>query len=168
MIRSERGKERLTQSHNLREMHVCLLIFLTIITLGLYIPVWFLVKRCAINELQSSEKLGLVAPVFVIGIVGIALLFQTPLCFYIPYCVTIADYLLSVRVFEFIFNLLDLICIITIVVLSLKVRRIFIEHYNNYLQKKLKFSGIATFFFTIYYLQYKINRLSENGVTTVA
>jgi len=48
---------------------------------------------------------------------------------------------------------------IILIVQGFKVRRIFINHFNSQLQGEISFSGVATFFFHIYYLQYKINRL---------
>jgi len=55
-------------------------------------------------------------------------------------------------------SILDLVAGITLLVQSFKVRRIFNDHFNVYLKRNIPFSGVATFFFQIYYLQYKINR----------
>ena len=45
------------------------------------------------------------------------------------------------------------------------MRRILNEHFNAHLQRGISFSWIATLFFQIYYLQYKINRY-ENRLST--
>jgi len=123
--------------NELMETNVLLMIFLTVITVGIYRAIWFLRRRDAINSLQSKEKLNTGVFVFIIVLYSISVL------------VNLADGNSS---------LLYLIAGITLLVQCFKVRRIFNEHFNTYLKKDISFSGVATFFFTIFYLQYKINR----------
>jgi hypothetical protein len=127
---------------DLGKMHIWLLIFLTVITFGLYNPIWFLIKRRGLNELQSSIKIGLVTPIFVIVIWSIQLLFQFTSGF-----AEGLGYIESAEVLNIIANILSLIGGIILIVLSFRVRRIFIDHFNVYLRRDIKFSGIATFFF---------------------
>jgi len=47
---------------------------------------------------------------------------------------------------------------ILLLVQCFKVRLIFNEHFNVYLKRDISFSKAATFFFQLFYLQYKINR----------
>jgi predicted RNA-binding Zn-ribbon protein involved in translation (DUF1610 family) len=138
---------------DLGKMHICLLIFLTVITFGMYYPIWFLIKRRGLNELQSSIKIGLVTPIFVIVIWSIKLLFQFTSGF-----VEGLGYIESAEGLNIITGILSLIGGIILIVQGFRVRRIFIDHFNVYLRRDIKFSGIATFFFGIFYLQYKINR----------
>jgi hypothetical protein len=119
----------------------------------LYNPIWFLIKRRGLNELQSSIKIGLVTPIFLIVIWSIQLLFQFTSGF-----AEGLGYIESAEVLNIIAGILSLIGEIILIVLNFRVRRIFIEHFNVYLRRDIKFSGIATFFFGIFYLQYKINR----------
>ena len=56
-------------------------------------------------------------------------------------------------------RLITLIVAITLLVQSFKVRRILQEHFSESLGQTVSFSGVALFFFQIWYLQYKINRL---------
>lgn len=53
-------------------------------------------------------------------------------------------------------SIITLVSGISILILSFKVRRIMNEHY------KINLSGVATFLFALFYLQYKLNRLLEN------
>ena len=134
---------------HLGRMNVLLLILFSIITLGIYIPIWFLVKREAINSLASTEKLGSGAPIFVL------LVYVTDaMLIFVPLGVT-EVYL------DIISNLITVIGVSIVVILSFKVRHIFDEHFNLKQQRNIKLSGVATFFFTIYYLQYKINCIEK-------
>jgi GYF domain 2/Domain of unknown function (DUF4234) len=121
----------------LKKTNVLLMIFLTIITAGIYQAIWFLRRRDAINSLQSKEKLNTGVFVFVI----------------VLYSISLGLLLADVNA-----HLLDCIAGITLLVQCFKTRRILNEHFNTYLKRDMSFSGIATFFFTIFYLQYKINR----------
>lgn len=56
-------------------------------------------------------------------------------------------------------SIVNLIGSIMLLVMNFKGRRILIDHVNGHLQKQVPFSGLATFFFGVLYLQYKINRL---------
>ena len=63
-----------------------------------------------------------------------------------------------VDMLELIDNFVSLAVGIIILIQCFKVRRIFIDHFKNMPERKMKLSGLATFFFQIHYLQYKINR----------
>jgi len=121
----------------LKKTNVLLMIFLTIITAGIYQAIWFLRRRGAINSLQSKEKLNTGVFVFVIVLYSVSLLI------------------------DFAGGKSTLLCgiaAICLLVQCFKVRRIFENHFNVYFKRGISFSGIATFFFMIFYLQYKINR----------
>jgi hypothetical protein len=60
-------------------------------------------------------------------------------------------------------NLLILSGLIVLTVQAFKVRRILNDYCANQLHTNVQFSGAATFFFGLLYLQYKINRLIESG-----
>jgi hypothetical protein len=60
---------------------------------------------------------------------------------------------------SFLGGLMSLAFWIMFILQAFKVRKMLQEHFNGYLQRNVKFSGIMTFFFHIIYLQYKINRL---------
>ena len=138
---------------HLGRMNILLLLFLSIITFEMYIPIWFLVKRQAINSLASTKKLGSGAPIFVLLIYGIgAILLFAPLGFTETSLDMISDFI-------------PLIGGILVIALSFKVRHIFDEHFNLKQQRNIKFSGVATFFFTILYLQYKINRIEKGTIS---
>lgn len=71
----------------------------------------------------------------------------------------VGDQLLLAKGLEAFSGVLHIIAAAAVLVQSFTVRRIFNEHFNAHLQQGISFSGVATFFFIIYYLQYKINRI---------
>lgn len=138
----------------LQKESVVIVILLTLITYGLYIPAWMWRQREAINSLNTSVKLEKKIFAFWFG----CLLLSTLLSF------------LS-GVFEFfpIFNLslsiLASVCaaiyLLGIVVISFMIRKAIDNHFCKKLKWKVNFSKPLTFFFHIFYLQYEINRISE-------
>ena len=135
-------------TQGLRKMSVVLVIFLTIITAEIYCPIWFLKRIEAINSLKSKEKLQ--PNIFRI----LGFLFSLCLIF------NIVSFIKFGRGSAF-STLFSIIGWIILVVQSFKVRRIFNEHFNVQMKKQIHFSWTATFFFYIWYLQYKINNLSS-------
>lgn len=131
----------------LKKMSVILLIFLMVITFGIYYPVWFLTRRSGINNLQSKEKLGSGVFVFAIVVFSINLVFA--------FVSGVIEGLGEIYAFS---GILAFVAGIILLAQCFEVRRIFNEHYNEHLQRGISFSVGAIFFFQIYYLQYKINR----------
>lgn len=116
----------------LKRMNILLLIFLTIITIGIYAPVWFLVRKRFINSLGASEKIGTGSPIFVIVIWSIGLLMLLFSGFFEGLAEGLGNPNLLVfsKGLELIDRVLTLVGSIMLIVLSFKVRRIFNEHFN--------------------------------------
>ena len=130
------------------KINVFLMIILTLVTLAIYIPIWFLRRKSWLNHLSATEKLGSKAAIFVLVIFCISALF------------------LTVGGLEVIDSLINIVGGITILILAFKVRRILHKHFNVKHSLKVRFSGVFTFLFTIFYLQYKINRLPKTQEVT--
>ena len=138
-----------------------LVILLSIITSGIYWPIWFLTRRTAFNNLNSHEKLTKGPLIF--SIIAIALsnawsiLMASPFVWETP----IFDVDVLFKVFELglVVDLLAMAAAIILTMNALKVRRILIHHYNRHLGMDINFSWMLTFLFQIFYLQYKINEL---------
>lgn len=133
----------------LQRRNVLLVFFLALITGGIYVPVWFLKQREAINDLNSNESLNDLPFIITIMLCTVSLTLTISLEF-------IMDPVLHKSV-EITTSLLNSVGGIITLVMSFKVRRIFYQHFNE------QSSATATFFFTIYYLQYKINKYLETG-----
>jgi hypothetical protein len=146
-------------------------VFLSLVTLGLYVPLWVLSRRRALNNLRSTEKLNLGTLSFVLsmfilcwaaGIAAGALRDRGSESAALTFG-QFGEATLFIGAIELLFQLF-------------KVRRILMDHFcvtslgpfslTVASQSEAHFSGVATFFLGIYYLQYKINRLLEVSAPT--
>ena len=165
LVIQEPAGNLIRSGEELEKMSIIVLALLDIITLGLYPPIWFLTKRKAINRLQSEQKLGVVAPILAIIVLSISLCVSSFLC-----AAGLAiegllenpdevDSMLTTMTPILCAQILDLVAGVILLFPSFKVRRILDDHFNKQLHRGISFSRLWTFFFQIYYLQYKINRL---------
>lgn len=123
---------------------VILVLILALLTLGLYVPFWFLARREQLNALNSERKLGSKGMfVFVL----LLLLVST------FYSFSTDD---AVAGFG---TMLGYLCGIYLLLQTFRVRKILKDHFNAHLGRNIYFSWLTTLFLNIYYLQYKINRL---------
>jgi len=147
----------------LRKTPVLLTILLTFITLGVYYPCWFLSRLDAINSLLSREKLGRGVFVFAVLLAGISILLNAGAGVLEglgegsrnPDLIGMVGSLVAFDRF------ISLTAGVLLLIQSFKVKRIFQQHFNEHLNQNVAFSSLATFFFQIYYLQYKINRFDR-------
>ncbi|MBN1695277.1 DUF4234 domain-containing protein [candidate division WOR-3 bacterium] len=124
------------------------MLLLVLITYGIYIPVWFLNRKDTFNDLDSREKLSGGPIIFLLIIFIISAVMLIP-------SILFMETELGIMI-DALDRIITLVGGIIILVLSFKVRRILSEHY------KTNLLGVATFFFTLFYLQYTINRFLEN------
>jgi hypothetical protein len=170
-VQAPRPEPVAEQTPCLESTSVPWVVFLSLITLGLYVPLWVLSRRKALNNLRSSEKLNLGTLSFILsmsilgwaasiaagalgdrGSVSAAMTFGQ-----------FGEATLLIGAIELLFQLF-------------KIRRILMDHFSVTSlgpfsltvasQSEAHFSGVATFFLGICYLQYKINRLLEVSATT--
>ena len=142
----------------LKRRSVILMIVLTIATFGLYHPTWFLRRRAALNRLDSPRKLSrwpfLIYLAFLVFQLGIGLAFGP------------ARARIIAPEASLLISLVRLALLILMVVQSFFVKDILEDHLagpqdslsDSLLSGRVKLSGLMTFFFQIYYLQYVINR----------
>lgn len=129
-------------SATLQKTSVIVVILLSIITLGLYPIIWFWRNKEGLNALGLQEKLTDV-PLALVTIAGVA--------------GTVLNLFTDIRS-----DFFDAFYGIGLIVLSFKVKNMLGTRYKGSTQ----FSGVATFFLTILYLQYKINQLpADPGVS---
>ncbi len=149
----------------LEESSILAMVFLTLITGGIYVPLWFFIRRKAINGLKSSDKLGIVGLSVVLAgyaltiIVGFVRNLNWGSWANVGYLLTIIQ------------PPILLVSAIIVIVSCFKVRSILLDHLapreqsmfsaGARLQQDDEISSLATFFLGIFYLQYKINRLID-------
>ena len=137
--------------YGLKHKNVWLMFFLSIITLGIYMPYWYLTRHQRFNALSSSVK-------FTQATIGIWLLWfitDTLLVganFAIPESGTL-------ETVEGIASVFNLVAAIFGVILAFRAKRILLEHLAVIGRNDTTMSGILTFFFGFLYIQYKINLL---------
>ena len=132
----------------LQKKNILFMILLTIITYGIYIPVWFLNRKDAFNNLNSKEKISNGTIIFVLVIFIISAILLIPSILFME-----TEIGAMIDGIDFIINLVGIILILEI---AFKVRRIMNDHYNTNL------SGIATALLSYLYFQYKINNFLDN------
>jgi hypothetical protein len=133
----------------LKKTPVLLVIFFTFISLGIYIPIWFLRRRKALNHLAPEDaSVDLVT----FGLVGLFAVSYV-LGFYQGAAIEWGQVLTPT--WQFAIQALDLISRLFIVVASFRVKTILEGHYPD------RLSAVGTFFFSIFYLQYRINRAGQ-------
>jgi hypothetical protein len=142
---------------------VVAVILLSFITGGIYFPIWFLRRREVINRLQSPEGIGWAVPFAAAVALSLSLCagFASGFAGAMGLSEAVGELFASSRVLAMVGGVL-------ILFECFRVRRILIDHLHAQssglfsssaaLERDASFSGVATFFFGICYLQYKINR----------
>ena len=143
----------------LKRRSVLLMIVLTLVTFGLYYPIWFLRRRAALNRLDSPRKLRLWP--FVLFTAWFALQLMTGFAAALNPRGQVTG-----GETPLLFNLLQLGINIAMLVQSFFTKDILEDHLagpgdevpSPLFVDSVKLSGVMTFFFQIFYLQYIINQ----------
>ncbi|MHC4489705.1 MAG: DUF4234 domain-containing protein [Planctomycetota bacterium] len=151
--------EQIEGAKNLKKTPVILTIVFTIITYGIYYPLWFLRRKNAINNLKSEKKLG--NGVFIFGII----IYSTSVVLSVvaAFMGGLVEDLAALDTIDYVRKLFNFyiggVVSMMLFIQCFKVRTILNDHFNVHLERDIRLSGVAVFFFQIWYLQYKINRL---------
>ena len=150
----------------LKRRSVILMIVLTLVTLGFYYPIWFLRRRDALNAMDSPRKLRLWP--FVVYLVWYV--FQ----FILGFANGVArGQLISPQV-DLLLKLVQLAIAILLLVQCFFIKDILEDHLagpgdqiqSPLLVASVKLSGLMTFLFQVFYLQYAINRYIVGAKST--
>lgn len=144
-----RSSGRAPATLELRKTPVVLVIFFTLITLGIYVPIWFLRRRKALNHLApEDDSVNLVT-------FGLAGLFAAAFCSGIYQGASAAMGGAPSPNTDLAIRMVDLASRLFVIVASFRVKTILEGHYPE------RLSAIGTFFLSIFYLQYRINRAGQ-------
>lgn len=135
------------ESPEFKRTSVLLTIILSLVTMGIYMPYWFITRRKELNKTESSTKISFEFPLSVLVLYSFSALIYI-LSFIIPFSLGFWEVMDSLD------NIITYYGIAVIIFLSFYSIRILKDHYPS-----MKYSKLATFFFTIWYVQYKINKL---------
>jgi hypothetical protein len=126
------------------------MILLTLVTLGLYVPYWFLSRRRALNRMTGEDD-NLDYLTFAVAATHA---FRFGFGFYAGLSSEASALPGVVRVVDFASGILT-------IVLGFRVKSILEANHPEPL------SALGTFFLSIFYLQYKINRMGETDPVEV-
>lgn len=140
--------------NELKKIALCKIVLFSCITLGIYLQFWFIKRRDSFNRLISPKKLGPELSTIAIIMFAISVLASIAAFIFARSYMTTARLGLSL-----LSNLANVVFYVMLLIMSFRCRRILIDHFNGHLKRGIPFSGVATFFFGVLYLQYKINRL---------
>jgi len=145
-------------AHGLKKRSVLMMIVFMIITLGIYYPVWWFRRRPGLNRLNSPRKLSvwvlvllaaLFAFQFLLGIVEGAAPEEQPLG---PEARLVISLIQMAVSFYLLFQ-------------TFKIKAMIEDHATPapgsepmFAFEHVKLSGVMTFFFSVFYLQWAINR----------
>lgn len=133
-------------------------IVLTMITLGIYIPIWLFKQKDGLNNLNSKMKIGNTIIIITLLLQIAYILSITLPSFFITtedmlkMIGGLSDYSIWVKLQTYSFYI-GLFAGIAILKVVFDIRSMINSHFNT------KLSWAGTFFFNIFYLQYKINHL---------
>lgn len=142
----ERRKKNIANGYPaFKKTSVFFTFLMSFITLGIYLPYWFISRRDDINRLKSKQELSS-APAKILLVLYILSALMTPF---------------TMDENSVWYNIDMMISFgggLVLLYLAFQVRRMINEHLG---EKKI--SGVLTFFLNIWYLQYKINREFVDG-----
>lgn len=151
----------------LKRRSVLLMIVIFVLTLGFYYPIWFLRRRAALNRLDSPKKLH----VWPFAIYGAVLL--------VGFLVGMISGATGEEPLGSgtggLLRLVDIAVGILMIVQGFIVKDILEDHLagphdevpSSLFVEQVKLSGLMTFFFQIFYLQWAINRYIVGSQATV-
>ena len=144
-------------THGLRRRSVLAMVVLTIITFGLYYLAWWFRRRRGLNRLNSDAKLPLWPLLLMLALYVVQ--------FFLGLTEDVGADDQAVRERVAMFSLIfQLVVAIVMLVMTFRVKDMIEDHATPDLDsgpmfvEQVKLSGLMTFFFSIYYLQWAINR----------
>jgi uncharacterized membrane protein YidH (DUF202 family) len=141
-------------------MPVIMVIALTVFSCGIFQPVWFLLQRKYLNTLNEHYKIRLLPVVMI----------------FVLYALIIAAAVFSAgdpdlrkfEIFDLAANICGWISIYLLVSLSFSAKNIMIESAAARGLVSFRISRMLTFFLTVMYLQYKLNRFQKLRMEGIA
>ncbi len=155
--------------HIPKKKSVAFLILISIITLMFYPFFWYLERTSELNNLKTKSKVGKAIPVSMILIFIIILGLISGGIIYIqlkdalPTNITsFYDLTWEIKLIVYIVAIALIMNLLLIIASAFKVRKILNEAIANK-DEKIKLSGFSTLIFNFMYLQYEINRITDDN-----
>ncbi len=147
-MNAQQNSLNIFQKAGFKKRDVALMILLSLVTMGLYIPYWLVSRQRAIKNLHTNQKL----PFWIAWVIFIV--------YIIDFIISITSFFVMLPTWYGTFSLYVFLLFIPVFVgLNIILRRMMLEHEG----KNISFSSnwktyLLTFFFTIFYLQYLIDK----------
>lgn len=125
---------------DLKKINLPLMIFLAVISGGVFIPIWFLIQRDAINGMTTKDENKLSTNLF----------YFVAFMFFVTSSLEMGTTWAKTGTWNGILGII-------VLVQSFKIRRVFDEYFNARFNRNVSFSGLWLFIFTVFYLQTMIN-----------
>jgi hypothetical protein len=141
----------------LQKMGVFQLSLLTLMTAGLFVPIWFFIQRPGLNALRSWRKLDVIPATLALAIIGFGTVLS--ICSLLPmltWHMGMASAILGI-----VADGISFLGWALLIWQSAVVRDILDDHLNRQLGQNVHLSLPLTVFFLVLYLQYKINRMPD-------
>lgn len=141
----------------LKHRSVWMMVLFTVISLGIYYLIWWLRRRDALNRLNSSKKVA-IWPLLLLG-----LLFAGSLVLGIL-AGSLGEGAPIVQTGNLVSSVVQIVVSIAMLIQTFRVKDIIEDHAapdphsDTLFVERVQLSGLMTFFFSIYYLQWAINR----------
>jgi hypothetical protein len=153
------------QAFPIKKTPVILTIIFDFLTGGIYSASWFLIRRQGFNLISRSKKLGLVIPIICLIMLTLNIMLSFAGGFIAGIAEAIGDNGLIVLAHQ-----IDMVCTalayvggFLLLVPSFKAMSMLEAFLKDQDRFALSLSGAATFFFRIYYLQYRINKIHKEA-----
>ncbi len=145
---------------------VILLIFLSVITMGIYPYIWYLKRVKEFNNLETPTKAKKGIAIFALALIILLLLSGIIMNIYITISSqkTASSFSEIPATFLIFFGtnfLLSILLAVTTLLMAFRYKKILNEALENK-ETFVKISSLFTFFFQFLYLQYEINRIIED------
>jgi len=142
-----------------------LTIIFDFLTGGIYSASWFLIRRQGFNQISRSKKLGMSIPIICLIMFVLNLMFSVAGGAIAGIAETTRDegLIILAQKIEMICKALAYVGSFLLLVPSFKAKSMLEAHLKDKDRFALSLSGAATFFFRIYYLQYRINKIHKEA-----
>ena len=152
------------ETHGLKHRSVWLMIVFVFLSLGVYPLIWFFRRRPGLNRLDSPHKVPMWPLLLAAAFFGVQ---------FVLGLVTGAEPVPDVigPAANGALTLFQLFVSITMIIQCFRIRDIILDHAtpppdpDQRFVEQVQLSGIMTFFFSIFYLQWAINRYVVGGAT---
>jgi len=151
------------QAFPIKKAVVILTIIFDFLTGGIYSASWFLIRRKGFNQISRSKKLGMTIPIICLIMFVLNIMFSVAngVIAGIAEATGNNGLIILVHQIEMICKALAYFGSFLLLVPSFQAKSMLEAHLKDKDRFALSLSGAATFFFRIYYLQYRINKIHK-------